>query len=441
MATAARAPRTRSLTDAAVAAAKPRDGKRTEIPAGGGLYLVVGVSGAKSWAYRYRLGGKPRKWTLPKGYPELGLADARREAADAAKKVARGIDPAGLQAETREAERARRFVFSVVAREYLDRVAKHMRTGDVVERYLLGPAPAPAGQKRRGKPAPPFVLASWQERDIRSITKRDVREALDALEARGAPIMANRLLARLKPFFAWCVERDILEASPAATLSKPAAERSRDRVLTDDELRAVYRAAEHVGYPFGDAVRMLILTGQRRSEVLEAEWREFDLDAGTWTIPRERSKNDNAHVVHLSAPMLEILRGLPRIAGEGQKAARFLFTTTGATPFSGVTKALERLEEAAGDFMPDGEELAPWRLHDLRRTFASGCARLGVPVHVTEKALNHTGGSMGGIVAVYQRHDFLDERRRALEAWGSFVLSLVEGRPAENVVALRRAAE
>lgn len=418
----------KTLTDRAVAAAKP-DGKRREIPAGGGLYLVIGTSGAKTWAYRYRLAGKPRNWTIGR-YPAISLADARRRSVEAAAMVERGFDPAGIKAETKDAERARRFVFAVVAREYVDRVAKHMRTGAVVERMLLGRADEP-DRKRRGKPARPHVLASWQERDIRAITKRDVLDALDALEERGAPIMANRLLARLKPFFAWCVERDILAASPVASLSKPAAERARDRVLTDAELRAVYRAAEHVGYPLGDAVRFLILTGQRRSEVLEAEWREFDLDAGLWTIPRERSKTDKSHVVHLPEPVLEILRALPRTV-DGDKPARFLFTTTGRTPFSGVTKALDRLQDAAGDYMPDGEEIAPWRLHDLRRTFASGCARLGVPVHVTEKALNHTGGSMAGIVAVYQRHDFLDERKAALEGWARFVSALVYGAPVDN---------
>ncbi|WP_372422848.1 tyrosine-type recombinase/integrase [Salinarimonas chemoclinalis] len=424
MATTTTTKRTRTLTDAAVAAAKPKNGERTEIPAGGGLYLVVGKSGAKSWAYRYRMGGKPRKWTLPKSYPEIGLRAARAMANEAAAKVERGIDPAGERAEERAAERADRFRFSTVAGEYLDRVVRpRMRTADVVARYLT------AGD----------VGAAWGARDVRTITRRDVRDLLDGVVSRGAPIMANRLLDRMKPFFAWCVEREIIPASPAAGISKPSAETSRDRVLTDAELRAIYRAAEHVGYPFGRAVQMLILTGQRRSEVLEARWSEFDLDAGTWTIPRERSKTDRAHVVHLSAPALEILRGLPRIAAEGETRAVYLFTTTGASPFSGVTKALARLEEAAGDFMPDGEALAPWRLHDLRRTFASGCARLGVPVHVTEKALNHTGGSMGGIVAVYQRHAFLDERRDALETWGRFVAGLVGDRPAGNVVELRRA--
>jgi integrase len=123
----------------------------------------------------------------------------------------------------------------------------------------------------------------------------------------------------------------------------------------------VWRAAERTGYPFGKAVQLLILTGQRRSEVLEAEWSEFDLKGETWTIPKDRTKTDNAHIVHLSKPVIEILESLPRIAEEG-KPAKYLFTTTGRTPFSGVSKVLDRLNERATEEMPDEEPLPDWRL-------------------------------------------------------------------------------
>lgn len=154
--------------------------------------------------------------------------------------------------------------------------------------------------------------------------------------------------------------------------------------------------------------------------MLEAEWREFDFDYRQWTIPRQRAKNDRAHVVALSEAVVAILSALPRIG----QPARFLFTTTGATPFSGISKATERLSKLAAAHMPAGQEIEPWRLHDLRRTFASGCARLGVGIHVVEKILNHTSGTFGGIVGVYQRHDFADERQAAQSKWADFVTKL-----------------
>lgn len=215
-----------------------------------------------------------------------------------------------------------------------------------------------------------------------------------------------------------------------AGLKPPSPEVSRDRVLTDSELVAAWKAAEQIGYPFGPMVQMLILTGQRRSEVLEAEWREFDLDAATWTIPRGRAKNDRAHVVPLAPHALQILCGLPHV---GQRP-RLLFTTTGETAFSGVSKATERLRSLAAALLPDGDEAAPWRLHDLRRTFASGCGRLKIPVHVVEKALNHTSGTHAGIVGIYQRHEYEEDRRQAMELWAAHFDELLSKRASIHIL-------
>jgi integrase len=176
-------------------------------------------------------------------------------------------------------------------------------------------------------------------------------------------------------------------------------------------------AAEEIGYPFGQAVQLMILTGQRRSEVLEAEWREFDLERALWSIPRDRAKNGSGHVVPLSAAAIKLILSLPRKG----PSPKLLFTTNGLTPFSGVSKAIERLSARAAKRMNSDGERLPWRLHDLRRTFATGCARLGVPLHVVEKCLNHTSGSFGGIVSVYQRHEFLEERASAMQKWSAHV--------------------
>ncbi|WP_244610500.1 tyrosine-type recombinase/integrase [Microvirga pakistanensis] len=311
----------------------------------------------------------------------------------------------------REAEASTKLRFGSVVAEFIERYAKpRNRTWPETERLLTK-----------------ADLAPWQDRDLRSISRQEILAVLDAIVERGAPIQANRLVAALRRFFGWAVERGLLDASPVASLKPPSAEEARDRVLADGELRAIWLAAEDIGYPFGRAVQLMILTGQRRSEVLEAEWSEFDLERRLWSIPRERAKNGTGHVVPLSPLALELIRGMPRV-GQGQQ---LLFTTNGATPFSGVSRAAERLSNLAAEYLNSdpGGVLAPWRLHDLRRTFATGCARLGVSLHVVEKTLNHTSGTFGGIVAVYQRHEFLDERRRAMNVWADHVADLIRRVP------------
>lgn len=396
------------LTARSVENAKPDPGRRLELPDGAlpGFYLVIQPSGAKSWAVRYRVGGKPKKFTLGP-YPRLTLGEAREQARTALRLSSEGQDPSALRtAADREAEASTKLRFGYVAAEFIERYAKpRNRTWPETERLLTK-----------------ADLAPWQNRDLRTITRQEILAVLDRMVERGAPIQANRLVATLRRFFGWSVERGILDASPAASLKPPSAEQARDRVLADEELRAIWLAAEEIGYPLGPAVQLMILTGQRRSEVLEAEWQEFDLVRGLWSIPRERVKNDTGHVVPLAPGAVEIIESLPKVGDN----PRLLFTTNGTTPFSGVSKAIEKLSSLMQKHLRfDEGAVAPWRLHDLRRTFATGCARLGVPLHVVEKCLNHTSGTFGGIVAVYQRHDFLDERRRAMSGWDRHVIGLI----------------
>ncbi|WP_232628899.1 tyrosine-type recombinase/integrase [Methylobacterium sp. Leaf118] len=419
------------LTMKSVEAAKPDPTKRREVPDGAlpSLYLLIQPSGAKSWAVRYRLDGKPKKLTLGP-YPRIPLVEAREAARQALRSVAEGRDPANEKQAAKADEVAAAMRFGAVAADYIERYAKpRNRSWRETEAFLT----RTRGDDEKRLPRSRSGPDKWQERDIRTISRADVLDALDAVAER-APVHANRLFAALRRFFAWTVERGILVTSPMAGLKPPSPEVSRDRVLSDAELIATWKATEEIGFPFGPVVQLLILTGQRRSEVIEAEWREFDLDAATWTIPRERAKNDRAHVVPLAPQAVEIICGLPRIGSR----SRLLFTTTGETAFSGVSKATERLQRLAAAHLPGGQESAPWRLHDLRRTFASGCARLGVPVHVVEKALNHVSGTHGGIVGVYQRHDYGDERRRAMELWAAHLNGLLKG--AAKVVKLERRA-
>jgi integrase len=206
----------------------------------------------------------------------------------------------------------------------------------------------------------------------------------------------------------------VIVTNPCTDVKAPTAEKSRDRILSDDELRAILQACDQLNEPFGALIKLLTLTAQRRDEVGQMTWREVDIDARLWTIPKERAKNGIAHDVPLSDSAVKVLAGVRRIAS----SRGLVFTTTGETQVSGFSKAKKRLDAAV-------PSAPPWVLHDLRRTAASGMARLGVNLPVVEKVLNHTSGSFGGVAGVYQRHHFADEKRAALEAWAAHVETIV----------------
>jgi integrase len=204
----------------------------------------------------------------------------------------------------------------------------------------------------------------------------------------------------------------------------PPAPAARDRVLTDAEVGQVWRACGASGEPFGSAVRLLLLTGCRLNEVAGMRTPELSDDGATWTIPGERTKNGRAHVVPLSPQAREVLAGVLRISDS------LVFTTNGRTPVSGWSKVKRRLDRAA--------EIPSWRLHDLRRTAATGMAELGVPPHVVEAALNHVSGARAGVAGTYNRAAYAAEKRAALERWGAHVAGLASGRRAAKVVPIRR---
>jgi integrase len=219
----------------------------------------------------------------------------------------------------------------------------------------------------------------------------------------------------------------LIEVSPCAGIRAPAAETSRDRVLSDDELKAVWRAAEALETPYNGFIKVLILTGARRSEVAEMMWREIDFDARLWRLPAARAKNATEHQIPLSNSAIDVLRALPRIAGSD-----LVFTLSGRVPIRGFHIVKTRVD----DLMP---ACPPWTLHDLRRTFASGCARLGIAVHVVEAALNHKSGSIRGIAAIYNRYSYDVEKCAAMTAWARHVQVIVSGEAAANIILLRGA--
>ncbi|MCO6422242.1 tyrosine-type recombinase/integrase [Sinorhizobium meliloti] len=396
---------------------------RTEIPDAGqpGLYLVVQPSGSMSWAFRYRHAGRPRKMTI--GPFVLGedatftLAKARESAQEASRVVSDGRDPAEVReqekAQTPEPEPVKVDLVEDVLDEFVKRHVKKKNresTQKNTEAFI---------DKR--------IRPEWKDRDIRSITKRDVVKLLDDIADDGATESAARVRAILSKFFNWAVDRDIVDASPVPKGSTAKQGASRERVLTDEEVRLVWLACEKVGWPFGPFVKLLILTAQRRNEVAHAVRSEFQLGGNNqlWTIPPERSKNGREHLVPLNSVVLEVISG---IAGVGET---YLLSTTGETPISGFSKAKKAIDAemlalaqkhaVASGLNPNDVNLEGWTLHDLRRTAASGMARLGVPVHVIEAVLNHQSGTIKGVAKIYNRYEYLDEKRRALADWAEHV--------------------
>jgi integrase len=246
----------------------------------------------------------------------------------------------------------------------------------------------------------------WAGRSIHEISKRDVIEIVAAIEQRGALASANKTLKSIKTFMSWCVGRAIIEKSPAEGIPLPNKESARDRVLNDTELAKVILSARQMSEPYGGIVEFLALTGQRREEVAQMQWEEVDVAQRLWTIPKARSKNKKPHFVQLSDVTLAVLK---RQTQEGP----LVFSMLGQRPFQAFSLAKLELDRLSG--------VTEWRIHDLRRTCVSGMARLGIAPHVADKILNHQTGTISGVAAVYQRHDFMAERQEALKRWGAHV--------------------
>jgi integrase len=404
------------LTARFVAAARPKrngvgNAVRAEYPdaACPGLHLIVQPTGSRSWAFRFRrrTDRKSVKLTIGKaGEGGLSLAAARHAAAAARHRFEQGVAPVtGVTGVTGQSGGG----------------------GDKIETAAASFFELHARRKTRSSTAwatervfNRIVLPAWRGRSIASIRKRDVIELVEGVAASGRGYLANRTLGTVSKFFNWLVARDALAFSPVTGIEKPHKEEVRDRTLSDDELRQLWLACEGDG-PFGQALRVLMLTGARRNEVSQMRWSEID-EEGTWTLPRERSKNHRPHKISLPSQARAIIAVMPPIAD-----CDFVFTADGKRPVTGWDKAKFRISAKAGIAADT------WRLHDLRRTCASGMQKLGVSVPVIEKVLNHISGTFHGIVGVYQQHDYADEVRIALQKWADRVEQIIGGKPATIV--------
>jgi integrase len=386
-----------------------------------GTYVEVRPSGAVSYVLRYRFNDKTCKLTLGKFDPdEGGLARVRKAGREARNLLAEGLDPAAAKraakaaraAALRQAETAPEpaptaaDLVETVAAEFIERHAKpNTRDWRETDRLL---------QRN--------VVPHWRGRRLSEIDRADIHAILDLMIDRGAAVGANRVFAQLRKMCGWAFERGLIQRNPCDGLKKPSSEVKRDRVLDDDELAQVWRGCDVIGFPFGPLTQLLILTGQRRGEVAGMSYSELDWEGALWTLPAARTKNERLHKVPLSPQAVALLRRVPCIVNSD-----FVFSTTGNTAPSGFSNAKDHLDATLLKLNP--QPLDPWTMHDLRRSVASGMAKIGIQLHVIERCLNHVSGSFGGIAAVYQHHKFEDDMREALDKWGAHVAEKICNAP------------
>jgi integrase len=361
-----------------------------------GFGLMVTASGHQSYVVQYRAGRRSHRMSLK---PGLTLQDARREARKLLGDVARGGDPL---AERRKAARAGEDTFQAIAEDYLKRESKRSidQTRAVLDR---------------------LVFPKLGARPIADIRKSDIVRLLDKVADERGPSMADITLAHVRRILNWHASRADDYRSPIVrgmTRTKPS-EQARERVLTDDELRALWKTAEASTSLVGPFMQFLLLAACRRNEAAQMAWNE--LDGAVWTLPASRSKNGREQVLPLSPLALDALGRLPRITG-----SRFVFTTDGKHAFANFSKAKASFDEACG--------VTDWTLHDLRRAARSLMSRAGVDANVAERCLGHV---VAGIRGTYDRHAYFDEKKRAFEALAALIERIVH--PTENVVSLAEA--
>jgi integrase len=399
----------RKLTPIAVEKLKPGTTRR-EVRDGGcaHLYLVVQPSGHKSWAARFRFEGAPRKLTLG-AWPNVSVSSARKLTMDALSKLEGGEDPAATKRKTKaEALDRERDTVAFRAAQFLEQHAKRKTRFQTWQNS--------AGIFRRD------ILPAWGRCSVHDIKRRDVIELVEKI-AEARPVMANRILSVASKFFGWLEARDVITVSPTRGVSAPSKETPRERVLSDAEIVRFWKACDAIPEPFGAIYRVLLLCGARRQEVAEMRRRaELDEPSRTWRLPPERVKNNESRIIPLPQQAWNLITAQPHIAGSD-----FVFSRRAA--FGNIKPLLDKAMQ------PD----APFVTHDLRRTFASGLQKIGTDIVVTEKILGHKSGSLKGVIGVYQKHDYLEEARVALQRWADRIDVLVRGElPDAKVLSFER---
>ena len=410
-----------------------------------GLFLVIEPSGHKAWQMRFRTpSGRIAKLTLGpfhdgdelEGNPVVGmpltLSAAHQLSAEIHRQRKLGVDVAADHKARKhrqrvELEQRGASSYAAAAKQFIEEYAKLKTRRWNETAKVLGLQPDDLTPLRGG------LAQRWLDKPVRDIDGHDIWGVIDEARRFAIPGIAPRtpglsesrpraLYNALSAMFGWLLDHRKIETNPCLGVAKPDASTKRDRWLTGAEIVKFWHGCDQISEPFGKLFRLLLLTGCRLNEVARMRRSELSDDNSTWTIPGSRTKNHRTHVVYLSRMARDILSSV-------DTTDDIVFTTTGKTPVSGWSSVKRRLDDAI--------KIPAWRLHDLRRTFVTGLAELGIRPDVIELAVNHVSGSRGGIAGTYNRSELKDERRAAFERWAAHVAGLVTDRPA-NVTPIRK---
>jgi integrase len=379
-----------------------------------GLGLRISGKGGKKFLVQFRspTGGKRR---IPLGsWGSITLEQARLAARNTLGQVAAGRDPFAERQAHKE---------NAINKAEGDRLTLAALLSDWLS---LGLVNNKESYRREAIRAISVAFAPYMKRRADALKRNDALKVLDELVKADKGPIASRTAAYARACYSWAVKRGCLTENPFANLPIPSANDSRDRVLNDDEITAICRGTSTLGYPFGPLIQLLMLTAQRRDEVAKMRWTEISQDEMTWALPAKRAKNTKAHIVHLAPEARAILAALPR-----RTDTDLIFTTNGRTAVSGFSKIKERLDGTISGGKPD-KAITDWRFQDFRRTCVTWLAGAGFNPAVADKILNHTTAtSLTTVGQVYQRAEYLPERKQALEAWARQVQDCANQGPSD----------
>ena len=371
-----------------------------------GFGLRLREGGKRVWVFQYKMRGRQRRMTLG-SYPAMGAPKARERAETLHAEVKLGRDPAGDKAEdqARSGETFKACLDLYLRRRRAEKDDGKLRVATIgaIERHL------------------DRNLKALHATRIDKVDRRAIALELGRITTDSGPVQANRTRSSLVKFLSWCAGEGFIDANPAMFTNKNP-EQTRDRVLTDAELRKIWLAFGDGDY--ADILRLLTLTGQREREISELRFDEIDFDRALITLSPARTKNRRWHNIPLSGTALEILKKRQPFNG------RALVFGTGQGGFSGWNKAKIKLDERA--------KVTGWRIHDLRRTAATRMAEIGIAPHIIESVLNHISGAKASVAGIYNRATYEPEKATALARWAEHLATIVAGRES-NVAPLRRA--
>ena len=398
------------FTDRQIKSLKPKK-TRYEVweDNGKGFGVRVAPTGRKSFIFLYRFQGTSRRMTFG-NYPETSLADAHAAHAKSRQLLEQGNDPATVEQDAKEESRRSPSIKRLAA-EYIGKYAKPRKRSWKEDERILNKD----------------VVPRWGKRKAQDITRRDIILLLDEIVDRGALIQANRTLATIRKMYSFAMGRGILESSPCVAIPAPSKENRRDRVLNETEIKTFWNklsTAKMEKYT-ALALKLQLITAQRKGEVAGAEWKDFDLKNGWWTIPANKAKNGFPHRVPLSSLATEILKELKNATSQSQ----WLFPSPRNGQHIAETSVDHAVRENAEHF-----EVDHFTPHDLRRTAASMMTASGIQRLTVAKVLNHVES---GVTAVYDRHSYDKEKQKGLRSWGRQLEAILGHKTSSKVVSIK----